>query len=135
MWESEQDPSEFVDVAIRVDCLNVEDKWTSFNVVIDTLDGDDDDEFEDNDEDLNENYEDVDEDSDGNYEDNDKDVKEDLIANAEKRAELKFQFLDSDYEQSEQEKANEEVNVDDRDFDKYVVDEGVESSQITWGGI
>ncbi|ONH94427.1 hypothetical protein PRUPE_7G015700 [Prunus persica] len=67
--------------------LNVADKGTSFNVVVDTLDGDGDDEFEDNDEDLNENYEYVDEDK----------------------------------------KANEEVNVDDRDFDKYVVDEGTES--------
>ncbi|KAI5322678.1 hypothetical protein L3X38_031750 [Prunus dulcis] len=84
---------------------------TSFSVVVDTLDGDAYDEFEDNDEDPNGNYEDVDEDSDGNYEDR-------------SVPELKFQFLDSDYEQ---EKANQEVNVDDRDFDKYVVYEGVES--------
>ncbi|ONI01167.1 hypothetical protein PRUPE_6G125700 [Prunus persica] len=114
--------------------LNVADEGTSFSVVVDTLDGDAYDEFEDNDEDLNGNYEDVDEDSDGNYEDvdedndgnyenNDEDVQEDLIADAEKRAELKFQFLNSDYEQ---EKANQEVNVDDCDFDKYVVYEGVE---------
>lgn len=39
---------------------------------------------------------------------------------ADKCAELKFQFLDSgsDYEQSEQVKANQEVDVDDHDFDK-----------------
>ncbi|CAL8999929.1 unnamed protein product [Prunus brigantina] len=64
------------------------------------------------------------EDNDWNYEDNDEDVEEDLIVDVKKRAELKFQFLDSDYEQ---EKANQEVNIDDRDFDKYVVYEGVES--------
>ncbi|PQP92730.1 hypothetical protein Pyn_23265 [Prunus yedoensis var. nudiflora] len=103
---------------LRVDGLNVSDEGTSFSVVVDTLDGDAYDEFEDNDEDLNGNYEDVDEDSDGTYEDNDEDVKEDLIANAKKRAKLKFQFLDSDYEQSEQRNANQEVNVDDREFDK-----------------
>ncbi|KAI5339870.1 hypothetical protein L3X38_019143 [Prunus dulcis] len=57
LWENEQDLGEFVEVAIRVDGLSVADKGTSFNIAVDTLDCDADDEFEDNDEDLNGNYE------------------------------------------------------------------------------
>ncbi|KAI5316828.1 hypothetical protein L3X38_036535 [Prunus dulcis] len=61
----------------------------------------------------------LDGDADDEFEDNDEDLNENYEY---------FQFLDYDYEQYEQERANEEVNVDDHDFDKYVVHEGAESS-------